>query len=398
MGITIEGNLPKDELDNNAAYDDILVYNNPTPNPNPTQQHPNPFVFETRIRSDRGDLNTDLFQAAETNSLSSDITNTTIENARFPSLLQPGDHIYRSGSAIVIRRPRFTASCSGSGSVNSNLELSPTLTIALALASNTDEVNATSQTSPHWCTVTRAGLSFASSSLRRTPFDFTQPSGITEARNAIRRLRAYRTDPDQRIREWGSRVTSIELANLEINLERLRTRGMTPSQVVLDEFMQTSIGQFVIHNPLVAFLTGTASAAVVFHETPIHWEAAKKLVASQGVQKALNQVLGTILRNPRALGIAGGIFVAASEVSENYTAVSRGERTRTQAIADGVVDTAIGAGSIYAGALVGAKVGAAMGTVLPGAGNIIGAAAGLVVGGLISWGAHELVHHTILDT
>lgn len=115
-------------------------------------------------------------------------------------------------------------------------------------------------------------------------------------------------------------------------------------------------------------------------------------------RSAVDTGFGVVTASARRTGVTAAVLTGIYEVAENTRAVDRGERTVGQAVFDGTVDTALAGASVYAGAVAGAKIGALAGSWAPGAGNIIGAAAGLVIGAGLAYGTHWLAHHTILDT
>lgn len=96
---------------------------------------------------------------------------------------------------------------------------------------------------------------------------------------------------------------------------------------------------------------------------------------------------GTALLKNGAGRIAGGNVVGAALTAgvsayENRDGLKRGD---SQAIGNVAADTGVGLGSVAASA----AAGAAIGSVIPGAGTLVGGAAGLVVGGIVAYGANK---------
>ena len=98
-------------------------------------------------------------------------------------------------------------------------------------------------------------------------------------------------------------------------------------------------------------------------------QCAKNLNTVSKVSKGASKVLNYVSYGAVAIDVGIGV----------YDNVNSGAPFK-KIVSDAVVDLAITGGSIWAAGAAGSAIGAAIGTIIPGAGNIIGAGAGFIIG------------------
>jgi hypothetical protein len=127
---------------------------------------------------------------------------------------------------------------------------------------------------------------------------------------------------------------------------------------------------------------GTGTVAGLIEET-----SARQLIGNS------NQATRVVAGRLGGASVAGGLINAGFSSYEQIQAYERGEVTGAQAIGTVVSETAVGVGAGAAGAAIGATVG----SIIPGAGTLVGGAIGFCVGAAAGWVADSAARGLGID-
>ena len=152
-----------------------------------------------------------------------------------------------------------------------------------------------------------------------------------------------------------------------------------PKQTVIDYFTTSNLYGMTVSGSAVtsSSLTTSISSAVKSSVRPANIgiglynkQCAKELQKIARFENGATKVFNVLAYGVAALDVGIGI----------YNNVQNGAPTK-KVIVDAAVDVAVSGASIYAAGALGSKIGTAVGTFFaPGVGNIVGAAAGFVIG------------------